>query len=198
MSGLPARAGGETGDIDLVRRAQRGDRCAFASLVERHGGRAFAVAYAILRDREEAEDAVQEAFIKAFRYMSRLEDPERFAAWLRCIVRQECCGFLRRCRRRVALLAALALERLHPDGRTPEGAPGSVLYRKELWDRCISGLSDRAREVVMLHYMEGHSCERIAGLMGIREGTVKSHLFKARRKMEAQLQRMGIRSLEDV
>lgn len=198
MSGLEVTADQEVEIRDLVRRSQGGDQFAFASLVERYGGQAFAVAYAILRDRDEAEDAVQEAFIKAFRYISRLEDPDRFGGWLRSIVRQECCGFLRRCRHRLALLAALARDRLHLDGHAPEGLPGSVAYRKELWDLCISGLPDRAREIVILHYGEGLSCKQIANLMGIREGTVKSHLFKARRRIEAQLRRWGIQSLDAI
>jgi RNA polymerase sigma-70 factor (ECF subfamily) len=198
MAGLPATVDGEVEVGDLVRRAQGGDRSAFGCLVKSYGGQAFAVAYAILRDREEAEDAVQEAFIKAFGYISHLEHPDRFAPWLRSIVRQECCGILRRCRRRLALLGGLAWGHLRPDERMPEGIPGSEAYRGELWDLCISALSDRAREIVILHYAEGYSCEQIAELMGIREGTVKSHLFKARRKIGAQLGRLGVRSLDDI
>ncbi|MFH1737851.1 MAG: RNA polymerase sigma factor [bacterium] len=198
VAGLSATVNREGELSGLVRQAQAGDRSAFGLLVEWYGGQAFAAAYAILGSREEAEDAVQEGFIKAFRHISRLKDPEKFAAWLRSIVRQECCGILRRCRRRAAFLADLAQEHLHRDPHGPKGRAGSEAYRKELWDRCISTLSERAREIVVLHYMEGYSCEQIADHMGIREGTVKSHLFKARRKIEIRLRRLGIGSSDDI
>ncbi|HPA45801.1 MAG TPA: RNA polymerase sigma factor [bacterium] len=198
VAGFPPVADPQEDHSDLVRRAQAGDRSAFGSLVEWYGGQAFATAYAILRDRQEAEDAVQEAFIKAYRYLEGLNDPLRFGPWLRSIVRQECCGLLRRLRRKVALLSDLTRERSLPDSIPRSASIGSEIYRREIWDCCLSGLTEKAREIVILHYTEGFSCEQIAGMMNISEGTVKSHLFKARRKIEIRLERMGVRSVDDI
>ncbi len=72
------------------------------------------------------------------------------------------------------------------------------LYHQQLLQHAIKQLSEKAREIVLLHYMNGLSCEQIAAQTGTRPGTIKSHLFKARQKMLRLLADIGVHSIEDI
>jgi RNA polymerase sigma-70 factor (ECF subfamily) len=183
---------------NLVLKAKNGDRKAFSDLALVYGGQAFAAAFAILRNREDAEDAVQNAFVKAFQKLGQLKDDSSFPGWLRSIVRQECFGLQRTYKRKLLHLTSMAEDILSKDFHFIDAKQSKKIYQQEIWDHCLAGLTDRAREIVTLHYVEGFSCEGIAGLMAISDGSVKSHLFKARKKIESRLKRIGIYSLDDL
>lgn len=183
--------------IDLiVLRAQSGDRSAFMELVNRFSGMSYATAYAIVRNKEDAEDAVQDAFIQAHRHLHTLTDPTRFAPWLRSIVRQQCCGLIRICRRRLRHWERVSSESFRTVPAPFVDRPREQVFQQELWDRCMAVLNRRAREITLLYYMEGYSCIQIAEILQLSDGAVKSHLHKARKTIERQLQRMGVQSLE--
>lgn len=186
-----------TQEDNLVFQAKNGDRKAFSDLAVVYGGQAFAAAFAILRNREDAEDAVQNAFVKAFQKLDQLRDHSSFPGWLRSIVRQECFGLQRTYKRKMLHFTAMAEDILSKDFHYIDAKQNKKIYQQEIWDHCLAGLSERAREIVTLHYVEGFSCEGIANLMDISDGAVKSHLFKARKKIKARLKRIGIYSLED-
>src|SRR6187399_3504692 len=85
--------------VGMVERARAGDELAFESLVDLHGGRCFGIAYRILRDADRAQDAVQQAFLLAWRELPRLRDPDRFGPWLHRLLVNACYEELRRHRR---------------------------------------------------------------------------------------------------
>lgn len=183
---------------NLVWRAKNGDQKAFSDLIQVYGGQAFAAAFAVLRNREDAEDAVQNAFVKAFQNLKSLRDESSFPGWLRSIVRQECFSLLRTYKRKTLQLQALTEDVLNMNFQSIEARQGKKIYHQQIWDHSLAALSDRSREIVTLHYVEGFSCEGIAKLLAISEGAVKSHLFKARKKIESRLKRIGIQSLDDL
>ena len=154
----------------LIERAKRGDHDAFAELFDPALARLDAAARLILRDRELARDAVQEAFIRAWRDVRGLRDPERFNAWLYRLTVNACLDLARRRRRRVMEVTIDALE-----------LPGPVdlagdLARRETVDEALRTLDPGHRAVVALHYLLDLPLREVADVLGIPLGTVKSRL----------------------
>ncbi len=179
----------------IILRVQNGDREAFMELVDRFSGMAYSTAYTILRNKEDAEDAVQEAFIRAHKYLHTLSDPRRFGGWLRSIVHQECCNLIRFWKRKKKGLDEVQTELLERLSSLFRNGPSSKAYRNEIWERSLSVLSQRAREIVLLYYMEGYTYAQIGNLLQLTEGAVKSHLHKARNKIGRRLSKLGVTSL---
>ncbi len=157
----------------LVERAKRGDHDAFAELVRASVARLDAAARLILRDRELAGDAVQEAFIRAWRNLPGLRDPDRFDAWLHRLLVRSCIDALRRRRSRPAEVELLA-----SDG--PQIAdPALDVVQRELIDDALRRLDPTWRAVVVLHYFLGMSLPEAASTLGIPLGTAKSRLHRS-------------------
>jgi RNA polymerase sigma-70 factor (ECF subfamily) len=165
---------------DLVERARHGDHDAFAVLVHEGIGRLYAIAGLLLGDRPAAEDAVQEALLKAWRDLPSLRDANRFEAWLRRLLVNACHDEGRRRRRRneTPLLG---------DGHVaPIDAFAGVVRRDEL-ERAFRWLRTEDRAVVVLrYYLELPTAEAAASL-GMREGTLKSKLHRALKALAAAL-----------
>lgn len=175
-------------DARLVRRALEGDRSAFEALVRRYLKTAYAVALAELGDPRDAEDAVQDSFIIALERLDDCRDPSAFAGWLRRIVRNRA----RSVRRRERVRETDALESIP---RVTSGHdPGNDLDRAELRRRlegALATLTDVQRRVVLMHDLEGYRHREIAVELDIPEGTVRSHLFFARRALRERLGETG-------
>ncbi|HUF50139.1 MAG TPA: RNA polymerase sigma factor [Longimicrobiales bacterium] len=173
----------EQPDAQLVRRALEGDRGAFEDLVRRHMKGAYAVALAELADRGDAEDAVQDAFIRALERLEDCRDPAAFGGWLRQIVRNRARSVWRRERVRQTESLAGVQARLTTD-------PARDYERTQLQQRlekALGTLTEVQRRVVLMHDLEGYRHREIAGELGIPEGTVRSHLFLARRALRQLL-----------
>lgn len=182
---------GRTTDAALVLRFRQGDAKAFELLVARHTRFAGAVAMGVVNDYHAALDVVQEAFVKVLEGLSALEDPERFQAWLRHVVRTTSLDHLRR--RKVVGRSAEALPG-EDDESQPLPAPGlepeDVLEQAELRARVreeIASLPESQREVVYLKYLEGMSYEEIADVTGLTINTIESRLFRARASLRKRL-----------
>jgi len=157
----------------LVLEAQHGSRDAFAVLVRMHERRAYAVARAITATHEDAEDAVQEGFLHAYRALDRFRPEQAFGAWLHRIVANAALDIGRR--RRVRDADALP-ETVSMPFRDPS-------EDEELRRRLVEGLgtlSQRQRAVIVLHDVEGFTHGEIGGMLGIPEGTARSDLHHAR------------------
>lgn len=145
----------------------------------------FRVAFSVLRQREDAEDVAQETFLKAFRSFHQLRDRERFRAWVVSITWRLAIDRLRRDRRR------MARERVVDTEASAEAGGADAIAGREraanLW-RAIDGLPEKLRVVVLLAGIEEHDVQEVARLLGLPEGTVKSRLFTARRRMKELLQ----------
>jgi RNA polymerase sigma-70 factor (ECF subfamily) len=159
----------------LVERAREGDEVAFSELVDLDGDRCYAIAYRILRDGERAQDAVQQAFLLAWRELPRLRDPERFEVWLHRLVVNACYEEFRRYRRWSANVRVLPV-----DGPATTDTTISVDERDAL-ERAFQTLSPEHRAVVVLHHHAGVPLASRAEVAGVPRGTVKSRLHYATR-----------------
>ncbi len=139
---------------------------------------AFRVAYSVLRQREDAEDVAQEAIARAYRQRTALRDPGRLRAWLVRV-----CWRLALNQRRAALRRERRERAIVPVPRpdVEQVAAANESYER-LW-RAVDGLSEKLRLVVVLSGVEGHDLREIAVLTGLPEGTVKSRLHLARRRL---------------
>jgi RNA polymerase sigma factor (sigma-70 family) len=163
---------------DLVLRAQRGDERAFAELVRAHQEVAFRVAYLIAGSRDEAEDAVQDGLVKAWRALGRFRRGAPLRPWLLQIVANEARNRRRSAGRRAALTLRAAQEVPVGAGSSPEAAALSADERARLL-AALEQLPDDARLVLACRYLLELSEVETAAALGIRRGTVKSRASRA-------------------
>ena len=166
--------------VELIERAKRGDRDAFASLAAASADRCYALAYRILRDPHRAQDAAQQALLGAWRDLPTLRDVERFDAWLHRLVVNACYVEARSERRWVAKVRVLRAE---PE--TVDIARG-VAARDEL-ESAFRQLSPEHRAVVVLHHHLDYQLTEIAETLGIPAGTARSRLHHAVKQLRAVL-----------
>lgn len=167
--------------VRLVERASEGDETAFADLIDLDGDRCYAIAYRILRDVERAQDAVQQAFLLAWRELPRLRNPERFEVWLHRLVVNACYEEFRRYRRWTANVRTLPI-----DG--PGGPDETVaIDERDALERAFGRLSPEHRAVAVLHHHAGMPLAAIAEVAGVPIGTVKSRLHYATRILRDSL-----------
>jgi RNA polymerase sigma-70 factor (ECF subfamily) len=157
----------------LVERAREGDREAFGTLVRAAATRLDATARLILRDRELARDAVQEALIRAWRDLPGLRDPDRFDAWLYRLLANAAIDEARRRKRRVIEVAVEGI-----DVAVPEDGI-RLLADRDALDWALAGLLPEQRALVALHYYVGLPLPEAAAAMGISLGAAKSRLHRS-------------------
>ncbi len=166
---------------DLVEAAARGDHEAFEVLATSAGDRLYAVARLILQRSDLAEDAVQEALVRAWQQLPSLRDPDKFDAWLHRLVVNACADQGRQLRRWSQQVRPIQLEVAVADDT------GAVADREQL-ERGFSRLKAEQRAVVVLHFYSGFSAAEIARILGVPEGTARSRLHYATEAMRAALQ----------
>ncbi len=170
---------------ELVERAQRGDHDAFAVLAGMFVARLDAAARLILRDHELARDAVQEGFIRAWRNLPTLRDPDRFEGWLRSLVARSCIDTLRRRGRR-----PIEVELLPIDG--PSVADMSaVIADRDLLEVGLRSLQPEQRAVIVLHYYLGMPLPDVAATLRIPIGTAKSRHHRSLQAMRRAIDADG-------
>lgn len=157
----------------LVLAAQDGDATAFAGLVRRHQRRAYAVARAVVLSHDDAEDAVQEGFLHAFRALSRFRPEQAFGAWLHRIVANAALDIARRRKVRDA-------DQLPESLASPHRDPAESAELRTRLASALESLGARQRSVIVLHDVEGYKHAEIGALLGIPEGTARSDLHHAR------------------
>lgn len=160
--------------------AQRGDEAAFGRLVERHQRRAYAVARGIVLNHEDAEDAVQEAFLHAFRALDRFRPDQAFGAWLHRIVANAALDLTRRRKVREA-------EELPETVASPFRDPAEADDLRTRLRAALAELPARQRAVIVLHDVEGFKHAEIGTMLGIPEGTARSDLHYARARLREAL-----------
>ena len=166
---------------DLVAAAAGGDHEAFEVLAASAGDRLYAVARLILRSSDLAEDAVQEALVRAWQQLPSLRDADRFDAWLYRLLVNACADQGRQLRRWSNQV------RLVPVHDAISDDTGSVADR-DLLDRAFTRLKPEQRAVVVLHHHSGFSAAEIARILGIPEGTARSRLHYATEAMRVALE----------
>lgn len=192
-------------DRELVDAARQGDREAFRTLFQRYHRRAYALAFGVLRHQDDALDVVQDAFIKAHKYLDKFEGNSSFYTWLYRIVMNLAIDHLRKHRRArpVELDEQHLDESAGGDELLPKilGAhPGRALMDKEIRariDQALGELSENHRTVLVLRELEGMSYEEMAQAMGCSKGTIMSRLFHARKNMQKRLADLFDRQVAD-
>ena len=165
----------------LVERARAGDHAAFAALIDLEGDRCYAIAFRILRDRERTADAVQQAWLIAWRELPKLRDPDRFTAWLHRLLVHACYDEHRRRRRWADRVDVLTDE--FPAGTDPT----REVDERDALERAFAALSAEHRAVVVLHHYAGLPLVDVAAVVGAPVGTVKSRLHYATRTLRDAL-----------
>jgi RNA polymerase sigma-70 factor (ECF subfamily) len=169
---------------DLVERAQRGDHEAFDVLAAAAYHRLYAVATRILRDGYAAEDAVQDALVRAWRELRGLRDPNAFDAWLHRLLVNACRDQVRRTRRR----PTVQLEALVLDHAEPTDDLARLADRDEL-EQAFLDLSVEHRAVLVLTHYVGLPANEVARILRVPPGTVASRLHYGSKSMRASLAR---------
>jgi RNA polymerase sigma-70 factor, ECF subfamily len=180
----------EPSDRELMGRLAAGDREALGPLMERHHLRIYRIALSYLRDRDEAQDAVQETFVKAYQAAARWDGSAEVAPWLSRIAVNHAIDRYRRGRRRLA--SETPLDEEDQGGRIPaEGpSPERRAMDRQAGERISAAmrvLPERQRAVVVLRLYEGMNLEEIAATLDMSLGTVKSSLHRALRRMRERL-----------
>ena len=180
-----------------MQRVLAGDADAFEPLVRAHEKAVYNLALRFLEKPEDAEDAAQEAFVKAYRSLESFQRESRFSTWLYRIVTNVCLDMLRARRRRQE--RPLEVENDEEERETLEipderFSPERLLDRKltrEAVQRGLNALSEEGRSVLLLREIRGMSYEEIGETLGLEPGTVRSRIFRARKKLCALLMQDG-------
>jgi RNA polymerase sigma-70 factor (ECF subfamily) len=171
----------EANEQEMYRAAIHGDREAFEMIIRSHSRALFAIAYGILQNREEAEDAVQDALIKAWKSRWRVRDPEKFPAWLTMIARHRARDVFRK--RRPVPLSDQVTESLQSEiSETPSNAP---LDRRV--HSALAALPEVHRSALMLRYFEEMDYRTIEKTLGLSNGALRGILGRALATMRKQL-----------
>jgi RNA polymerase sigma-70 factor (ECF subfamily) len=181
-------------EMDLVRRAQRGDLKAYDELVQRYQERIYATVYHMTSNHEDANDLAQDSFIKAYQALKSFKGGSSFYTWLYRIAVNKTINFLKQRKNRTHM----SLNDLdfntenNPDlvALISENTPRRDAGLKELQEKlnaALLKLSEPHRLVVVLHDVQGQSHEEIAEIMECNIGTVRSRLFYARQQLQSLL-----------
>lgn len=190
----------EQDDAAVVRRVLAGERDAYGVLVDRYGRRLFWSCRRLLGDPDEAEDVVQETFVRAYRHLAEYDPARRFYTWIYTIARNRCLNLLRSRK-------AWGMQRLDPGGDAPDEA-GPVALELAASDdaaarvegrelaaaltECLGTLPEEQRACFELRHGEELRYEEIAAVLAVPVGTVMSRLARAREKMRACLSAKGV------
>ncbi|MCS7186957.1 MAG: RNA polymerase sigma factor [Armatimonadetes bacterium] len=171
-------------DEALVLKAKKGEAGAFDLLIERHYKRIYKLAFQMLGNSEDAADATQETFVKAFEQLRHFRGDSSFSTWLYRIAINTCRDMIRRNR-------SIAFSQLQPENENADFDPTTLTEpnldeifeereRAELVWTALKQLSEEARQILVLCDMQGFSYAEVAAILNLREGTVKSRLHRAR------------------
>ena len=177
-------------DVDLIQRILSGDESAFTALVEKHRKWIHSLAWREIGDFHAAQEITQDTFIQAFKSLPNLRDPNRFSGWLHVIAKRQCIEWLRRKPIMMQSLDAMPeteLERLsYARYLEEERTQASTDGLREVVERLLQKLPVNERSVMVLHYYKGLTCEEVSALLDVSLNTVKSRLYRARKRLETE------------
>lgn len=182
----------------IIARASAGEPDSFRILVERYRHQAFALALRIVRSPEDAEEAAQDAFLRAWRALPRFRGECRFSTWLFRIVTRCALDHLASLRRRRGRETAMESALVEALAENREGADGSGSTRERFrLERLIATLPDTARAVITLFYLQDRSVDEVAEALQLPTGTVKTHLHRSRAALRQAWLRETAREIDD-
>lgn len=181
----------------LILRAKRGDPDAFGELVLAHQDKVYTLAFHLVRDREEAADLAQEAFLKAWRSLATFQGESSFSTWMHRLTTNICLDHLRKQSRRRQVTPAISLDD-EEAGWTEPADPGQdpqekleIRERKEALAKGLEELPEHHRRVLLLREVSGLSYQEIARELELDLGTVKSRIARARTQLRKILSQPG-------
>ena len=184
LPGAQRSLGGMDSDVeaDQIKRAAAGDPAAVRAIVVRHTARLHALAFRMMRSQEDAEDVVQEAFLRAWKVLPRWEPKAKLSTWLHRVTLNLCYDRLRKTR-----------EQLHadpPEMVDPAPLPDTILQSQQIADRlhmALAQLPDRQRAALSLCALEGHSNREAADILEVSVEALESLLSRGRRQLRSRL-----------
>ena len=175
-------------DVELIQRSLTGDENAFAQLVKKYQKQVHALAWRKVGDFHTAEEITQDTFLRVYKNLSTLKDPNRFTGWLYRIAARQCHAWLRKKRMQTQSLEETDLELI--EGVTysqyvaEEQAKAATEAQRGIVQRLLARLQESERTVVTLHYFGEMTCEEISRFLGVSASTVKSRLHRARNRLK--------------
>lgn len=169
-------------DTELINRVLDGDIRYYALLIDRHKDLAFTLAFRLLNNREDAEEVVQDAFLKAYRSLRNFRGEAKFSTWLFRIVYNAAISKKR--------LKKTGIQSLDEPSTLPDILPGSSPdedadeEKKLLLERALRHLSEEERALISLFYINESSIDEIHGITGLTKSNIKVKLFRARKKLQ--------------
>lgn len=183
-------------DSQYLERVKRGEKEAFRYLVEKYKGRAYSIALSVLKSRDDAEDIVQEAFVKTYLSLADFRGDSAFYTWFYRIVYNMAVDYQRKLFRRQTTPVSELTDKQGVEllGRIPDTSPESspqetYLRRQQAQgiNEALQQLSEEHRTVIMLREVDGLNYDEIANVVGVSKGTIMSRLHYARKKLQQAL-----------
>ena len=169
-------------DADLVKRCVKGEDTAYGFLIDKYKGAVYSLTQKRLGNHHDAQDTAQEVFVKAYRGLPTLRNPDCFAGWLYTIAENECRRLLQKqAREKINTLYMAELAR-----RKQEIAFQAAQIKEKL-HACIDVLPSADQEVIHMHYFDGLTCEEIGAFLGATRAAVKMRLSRARAKLSQEM-----------
>ena len=187
----PGAQTSDTQPVELVKQARDGNRIAFDQLIDIYQGDIHRMIYYRIRARMDAEDLTQDVFIRAYRSISRLREPERFRGWLYTIAVNRVNDYLRKKRVRSIFKSSDEGPEILPDADQIREQPEALeqVLKEDFWrqvGRIAKKLSKMEREVFMLRFFDSLNINEIAQILKKSESTVKTHLYRALAKFKKE------------
>ena len=177
-------------DVQLIQRALDGDDTAFSALVKKYQRSVHALAWRKIGDFHIAEDITQEAFLKAYRRLSTLKEPQSFASWLYVITANQCKAWLRKKRTWMQSLedtSSAQIEKTTYSGHIiAENERMTEEAQREVVKKLLEKLQESDRTVITLYYLGGMTYEEISNFLGVSVGAIKSRLHRARQRLKKE------------
>lgn len=183
-------------DSILVEKTLAGDTSAYGELISKYQDYVYGLAFHIVKNFADAQDLVQEAFLKAYLNLSSLKDPNRFVSWLRRITANVCLSWISEQKANQLLFSQAEPDEVSSDVlriADPNPTPEEACEKKELQTlvmKAIEALPEKNRLVVTLFYLNGHSYNEIADFLDITPTTVQSRLQRARKQLKKEMLNM--------
>ena len=182
-------------ELRLIEKAKKGDLKAFENLVKLHEKNVYNLALKLLKNREDAQDAAQDAFLKAWINLKSYRGESKFSAWLYRLTYNTCLDLLRKAKKGEVISLTTDDEEekvadIRDDAISPEECTIKKEEQKAVRD-AVDALPEEYRQIIIMREFTGMSYSEIGNAMGISEGTVKSRLARARQKLAESLRKTG-------
>lgn len=177
----------QTEDQVYINKVKNGDPASFAYLVDRYKNMAYTIALRILRNVEDAEDAAQESFVKAYQQLHQFESKSKFSTWLYTIVYRVSVSKLKEKRILAVEMSDTIIEEYTSDFAVPQLENINLAEQQKYIKEAIARLPETEGLLITLFYMNDSSVKEIEAIIGLSESNIKVKLFRARKILEEQL-----------